>query len=255
MRLSKFCFFLLAVFLLSSCEVKDVQSNSMPVKHDDWDALVKQHVNEAGWVDYKGFMADSTKLQNYLDLLRSSHPNKKNWSRNEQLAYWINAYNAFTVKLILDYYPVESIKDIKSGIPFVSSVWDIEFIEIEDQIYSLNNIEHGIIRPKFNEERIHFAVNCASYSCPKLLNEAFCAEHLDQQLDKVTKSFINNPEKNNIKEDRVEISKLLSWYWGDFKKKYNSRIEFINKYSATQVNEDAEVDYLEYIWALNEQKN
>ncbi len=255
MRLSKFCFFLLAVFLLSSCEVKDVQSNSMPVKHDDWDALVKQHVNEVGWVDYKGFMADSTKLQNYLDLLRSSHPNKKNWSRNEQLAYWINAYNAFTVKLILDYYPVESIKDIKSGIPFVSSVWDIEFIEIEDQIYSLNNIEHGIIRPKFNEERIHFAVNCASYSCPKLLNEAFCAEHLDQQLDKVTKSFINNPEKNNIKEDRVEISKLLSWYWGDFKKKYNSRIEFINKYSATQVNEDAEVDYLEYIWALNEQKN
>lgn len=254
MRLSKFCFLLLAVFLLSNCEVKDVQSNSMPVKHDDWDALVKQHVNAAGWVDYKGFMADSTKLQGYLNLLRSSHPNKKNWSRNEQLAYWINAYNAFTVELILDNYPVESIKDIKSGIPFVNGVWDIEFIEIEDQTYSLNNIEHGIIRPKFNEERIHFAVNCASYSCPKLLNEAFCAEHLDQQLDKATKSFINNPEKNNIKEDRVEISKLLSWYWGDFKKKYNSRIEFINKYSATQVNEDAEVDYLDYNWSLNEQK-
>lgn len=254
MRSFQLCFLLFSVLLLSNCEVKDVQSNSRPIKHDDWDALVKKHVNEDGWVDYQGFTADSTRLQSYLDQLRANHPNKKNWSREEQLAYWINAYNAFTVELILDNYPVESIKDIKSGIPFVNGVWDIEFIKIEDQVYSLNNIEHGIIRPKFNEERIHFAVNCASYSCPKLLNEAFCAEHLDEQLDKVTKAFINNPEKNNIKEDRVEVSKLLTWYWGDFKKKYKSRIEFINKYSSIQVNEDAEVDYLDYNWSLNEQK-
>jgi len=227
----------------------------MPIKHDDWDALVKKHVNEAGWVDYKGFMADSTHLQQYLNLLSAHHPNKKNWSRDEQLAYWINAYNAFTVELILDNYPLESIKDIKSGIPFVNGVWDIEFIQIEGQTYSLNNIEHGIIRPKFNEERIHFAVNCASYSCPKLANEAYCAEHLDAQLDKATKSFINNEEKNKISPDRVQISKLLSWYWGDFKDKYDSRIEFLNKYSATKINPDAEVDYLEYLWTLNEQTN
>lgn len=254
MRLFQFCFLLFVALLLSNCEVKDVQSNSKPIKHDDWDALVKQHVNEAGWVDYKGFIADSTRLQNYLDQLRANHPNQKNWSRDEQLAYWINAYNAFTVELILDHYPVESIKDIKSGIPFVNGVWDIEFIKIEDQVYSLNNIEHGIIRPKFNEERIHFAVNCASYSCPKLLNEAFCAEHLDQQLDKVVKAFINNPEKNLIEEDQIQLSKILSWYWMDFKNKYDSRIEFVNKYSTKKVNTDAKVDYLDYNWSLNEQK-
>ena len=245
---------LLAVFFLSNCEVKDVKSDSKPIKHDQWDSLLKDYVNAEGWVDYKGFLADSIRLQDYLDLLRANHPNKKNWSKDEQLAYWINAYNAFTVELILDYYPVPSIKDIKSGIPFISSVWDIEFIEIEDQKYTLNNIEHGIIRPKFNEERIHFAVNCASYSCPKLLNEAFCAEHLDQQLDKATKSFINNPEKNIIKEDQIQLSKILNWYWGDFKGKYKSRIEFVNKYSAQQVNEDAEVEFLDYDWSLNEQK-
>lgn len=253
MRISQLCFLLISVLFLTNCEVKDVKSDSKPIKHEDWDALVKKYVNEDGWVDYKGFMADSTRLQNYLDQLRKGHPNDKNWSKNEQLAYWINAYNAFTVELILDYYPVESIKDIKSGIPFVSTVWDIEFIEIEGQDYTLNNIEHGIIRPKFNEERIHFAVNCASYSCPKLLNEAFCAEHLDEQLDKATKAFINNPEKNIIEEDRVKLSKLLNWYWSDFKGKYNSRIEFVNKYSAKKVNASAEVEYMDYLWSLNEQ--
>ena len=243
----------LALTTLTNCEVKDVQSDSTPIQHNDWDALTKKHVDAAGFVDYQGFIADSLVFNRYLELLSKNHPNKKNWNRNEQLAYWINAYNAYTVKLIVDHYPTESIKDIKSGIPFINGVFDIEFIEIENQKYSLNNIEHGIIRPKFNDPRIHFAVNCASYSCPKLANFAYCAEQVDQQLEQAARSFVNS-DKNILTSEKVELSKILSWYWMDFKKQYDSRIEFLNKYSnGVQINPDAKVEFLDYDWSLNEQ--
>ena len=118
---------------------------------------MQDHVDDEGWVNYNGFIQDSLKLDNYLTLISNNHPNNKNWSKEERFAYWINAYNAFTVKLIVDNYPTESIKDVKSGLPFVNSVWDIKFINIEGNEYDLNNIEHGIIRPKFNDPRAHFA--------------------------------------------------------------------------------------------------
>ena len=108
-----------------------------------------------------------------MEELRKGHPNDKHWTETEQLAYWINAYNAFTVELILDHYPVASIRDIKEGVPFINSVWDIDFIKIEGKTYSLNDIEHRILRREFDEPRIHFAIVCASISCPKLRNEAF----------------------------------------------------------------------------------
>jgi hypothetical protein len=206
-----------------------------------------------GLVDYQGIIADSMRFHRYLNTLRNHHPNLQNWSREERLAYWINAYNAFTVKLIIDNYPTESIKDIKSGIPFINGVFDIEFIEIEGQKYSLNNIEHGIIRTKFKEPRIHFAVNCAAQSCPKLADFAYRAEVLDQQLEQVTREFVNG-DKNILSPNRVQLSKILSWYWMDFKKQYKSRIEFLNKYSeAVQINADAEVVFRDYNWSLNKQ--
>ena len=165
-------FFLSALLIISvnACKVSDYTGNARPVTHEIWDSLLREHVSEKGLVDYKGFIKDSIQFNKYLDLLSKNHPNDKNWSKDEQLAYWLNAYNAFTVKLIMDYYPVKSIKDIKNGIPFVNTVWDIKFIKIEDRTYDLNNIEHGIIRPTFKDPRIHMAVNCASISCPKLQN-------------------------------------------------------------------------------------
>ena len=161
-------------FLLSACKIKDQRSDSMPINHTIWDELLQKHV-DSGKVDYKGFIRDSSKFDKYLRLLKENHPNRKNWTEEERLAYWINAYNAFTLKLIIDNYPVESIKDIKKGIPFVNSVWDIKFIKIEAATYDLNNIEHGIIRAKFSEQRIHFAVNCASVSCPDLADSSYNA--------------------------------------------------------------------------------
>jgi hypothetical protein len=240
-------------FLLEACSVQKYTSDAKPIKHTIWDSLLQAHVDEAGWVDYKGFMADSTKFLQYLDLLRSSHPNDQNWTRDEQLAYWINAYNAFTVKLIVDHYPVASIKDIKSGIPFVNSVWDIKFIDIEGATYDLNNIEHGIIRKQFEEPRIHFAVNCASVSCPKLANRAFTAEQLEAQLTQAARDFLADPSRNRIiNANKAELSKIFSWYSGDFKAN-GSKIDFINQYAPTPLSPNADIDYMDYNWNLNEQ--
>lgn len=247
---------LLAVILgLVACAVQDYDSDSQPISHAVFDSLLRKHVNEAGWVDYQGFLRDSAQFKEYLQLLGTHHPNDEHWSREERIAYWINAYNAFTIKLIMDHYPVASIKDIKNGIPFVNTVWDIKFINIEGAEYDLNNIEHGILRPKYNEPRIHFAVNCASISCPKLQRFAYTGEALDQQLDQAARDFLNDPDKNKIAADQLELSKILSWYWGDFKDQYNSRVELVNKYvEEVSVNPDAEIDYLEYDWGLNEQQ-
>lgn len=249
----RYCLLFVFAALLSGCKVSDYASNSKPIDHRIWDSLLQKHVTAEGLVDYQGFLADSARLNNYLDLLRQHHPNDKHWSRDERLAYWINAYNAFTVKLVADHYPVESIKDIKNGIPFVNTVWDIKFIEIEGQTYDLNNIEHGIIRPKFEEPRIHFAVNCAARSCPKLHNRAYTPEKLDAQLTQAAEAFLEDEGKNKVSPNSAQLSKIFTWYGGDFKTNGRSIIEYINQYAPVKVNADAEVSYLEYDWSLNDQ--
>lgn len=249
----RFHLLLFFVFLMTGCKVSDYASDSRPVKHRIWDSLLQKHVTEEGWVDYHGFIADSARFNDYLDLLRQHHPNDKHWSRDERLAYWINAYNAFTVKLVADHYPVGSIKDIKNGIPFVNTVWDIKFIEIEGQTYDLNNIEHGIIRPKFEEPRIHFAVNCAARSCPKLSNRAYTASQLDAQLTQAAEAFLADESKNRLSRDAVSLSKIFTWYGGDFKTNGSTLIGYINQYAPVEIKADAEVSYLEYDWSLNDQ--
>lgn len=231
-----------------------MDSNSSPITHENWTALLQDHVSDKGKVNYKSFISDSVSLNSYLKKLQENHPNEKSWSKNEQLAYWINAYNAFTVKLICDNYPVKSIKDITSGpnIPFVNSPWDIKFINIEEETYDLNDIEHGIIRGNFEDARIHFAVNCASGSCPRLINEAFEATSLDQQLDEATHSFLKDEGKNIVRANELQVSKLFSWYSGDFKKEHETVIAFIDAYTDLNISSDASVSYLDYDWTLNE---
>lgn len=218
-------------------------STPSPPNHIAWGALLQKHVSPEGKVDYKGFLADKANLQAYLDEL-AANPAEKGWPRNEKLAYWINAYNAFTVKLILDHYPVSSITKIHDGKP-----WDVKWIQLGGKTYSLNNIEHDIIRPGFDEPRIHFAVNCAARSCPPLLNRAWTADNLSQLLEQQARSFINNPRYNEIGQDEVEISKIFEWYAGDF----GDIIGYLNKYSNTQIRQDARVSYKEYDWGLNGQ--
>jgi hypothetical protein len=256
MKILKIAFFFLLFSPFTACfKVKDVVSNSKPVSHALYDSLLRKYVNDEGLVDYKGFIKDSVAFNGYLNLLSENHPNEKNWSKDERLAYWLNAYNAFTIKLICNYYPVASIKDIKSGIPFVSDTWTIEFFSIEGKKYNLNNIEHGIVRPKFNDPRVHCALNCASMSCPKLLNEAYRAEKLNEQLDAQVRGFLKDTSRNKIiSTEKAELSKIFTWFEGDFKKVSPSVIAFINKYSDVKLSEKAKLDYLEYDWKLNEQK-
>ncbi|MDX2070460.1 MAG: DUF547 domain-containing protein [Haliscomenobacter sp.] len=238
----------------SNCVAIRRNTNSSPINHDRWDQLVKKHVKDDGFVDYKGFVRDSNELNSYLDQLSAVHPNDKSWSRNEQMAYWINAYNAFTIKLIVNNYPVESIKDIKKGIAFVNSVWDIKFIKIQGFTYDLNNIEHNILRPVFKDARVHAAVNCASFSCPRLRQEAYTPEKLDSQLDDAMKKFLADPLRNNITAEKVEISEIFKWFKGDFDRDAGSLIAYINKFSAQKISAQTELKYLDYNWALNEAK-
>ncbi|NEN22281.1 DUF547 domain-containing protein [Cryomorpha ignava] len=227
---------------------------SNPVDHSAWDALLKKHVNDKGLVNYKAMMKDSVALNKYLDMLSVNVPDEDVWTDAGQLAYWINAYNAFTVKLILNNYPVKSIKDIAGGIPFVNTPWDVKFIKIGDETYDLNNIEHGIIRKQFDEERIHFAVVCAAMSCPRLRNEAYTAEKLNAQLDDQARTFFNDESQNKISKDQASISPILKWYGGDFKDKAPSLREYVNQYSKVQINQGVDVGFTDYDWALNEQK-
>lgn len=242
----------ISLFLTTQCRAIRVQSDARPISHSSWDALLKKHVSAAGWVDYRGFISDSLALNAYLDLLRSSHPSDQTWSREEQMAYWINAYNAFTVKLVADHYPVASIKDIRPGLPFVNTVWDIKFINIQGHVYDLNNIEHNILRPVFKDPRIHAAVNCASYSCPRLSTEAFVPERLHEQLDAAMRQFVNDPLRNPISAQSTTLSEIFKWFAGDFSDQAGSVRDFINRYAATPIPAEASLNYLDYDWRLND---
>ena len=245
-----------ALFLLwftcTNCRSIRRDTDSKPVEHSIWDGLLRRHVRADGMVDYKGFIRDSNTLHRYLRLLETAHPNDKNWSRNEQMAYWINAYNAYTIDLIVRNYPVKSIKDIKNGVAVVNSVWDIKFIKIQGFSYDLNNIEHNILRPVFKDARIHAAVNCASFSCPKLLAEAYTAEQLDSQLDKSMRGFINDPERNRISAEKAEISEIFKWFKGDFERDAGSLREFLNRYATVKLSKETDISHIDYDWRLNE---
>jgi hypothetical protein len=241
--------------IFSSCFTGIPRGSNKAVTHEQWTGLLKKHVTEKGLVNYKGFIADSAALNSYLQLLSANAP-AGNWTKEEKLAYWINAYNAYTVKLITQHYPLKSIKDIgpATQIIFVNTPWDKKFFSIGGKSMTLNTIEHKILRKKFKEPRIHFAVNCASISCPKLLNEAYEAATVDAQLTSQAKSFLADTGKNQVTADNPKLSSIFKWFNGDFKKTGLSKVAFINQYAPLKINDNANLDYLDYNWNLNEQQ-
>ncbi len=210
--------------------------------HQALNELLKKYVSASGKVNYKGMKTEQAKLKAYITLLSQNAPGT--WSRNEKLAYWINLYNASTLSLILDNYPLASITDL-------TKPWDQTFITSGTQKLSLNDIENKIIRPQFKEPRIHFAVNCAAKSCPKLLNEAFLAGTLESQFKKSAVYFVNNSAKNTIGATSIKVSKIFEWYAEDFGGK-EGLIGFLNTYSNTDIDATASIGYAEYDWKLNE---
>ncbi len=219
--------------------------------HKIWDQLLQKHVTTDGKVNYTGFIQNKAELRRYLDLL-AANPPENHWKKDEKQAYWINAYNAFTVKLIVDNYPVKSIRALGGKVYKINTPWAKKWIKLGHQVYSLDDIEHGILRKIWKEPRVHFALNCASFSCPRLRNEAYMADKLNVQLDDQAFFFINNKAKNTIYSSKeAQLSKIFSWFKGDFTQKGNL-IDFINAYAIVKLDEDAKITPLDYNWDLNE---
>ena len=245
----------LCVLLFNACAIHFHGKGKVP-SHAAWTALVKKYVNEEGLVNYKGFINDKAALQSYLDMLTANPPSEA-WSKEDQIAYWLNAYNAFTVKLIIDHYPVKSIKDLgaKHQIIFINTPWDKKFFKIGHKTMTLNRIEHRILRQEYREPRIHFALNCASMSCPKLRREAYEGGRLNEQLTDQAKEFLRDKKRNELSATKPKLSAIFDFYGKDMRKwSGKSVIGFINLYAPIKINEDADVDYLDYDWSINEQK-
>jgi len=230
---------LLYFFIICSLNILQAQPD-----YTSWDTFLKKYVSVSGDVDYKSIKANRKELDAITKSF-SAVSVLPSWSKNDQLAFWINAYNIFTIQLIVDNYPIKSIQNLDGG-----KTWDVKRITMNGKKYSLNNIENDIIRPQFKDARIHFAVNCAAKSCPPILNAAFFGKSLDTQLEAVTKKFINNSKFQTIAASKLTLSKIFDWYAVDF----GDINTFVNKYSTVKVNKNTVVIFKEYDWTLNDKK-
>ena len=212
--------------------------------------LLEKYVQN-GTVDYQGFKNEEAKLDQYLKVLEEI--DTKKLSRDEQFAFYVNAYNAWTIKLILTGYPgIKSIKDLGS---IFKNPWKKKIARIDADIITLDNIEHDILRPGFKDPRVHFAVNCASKGCPPLRPEPYRADILEQQLDEMTQAFINDSRRNRLEGRTLYVSSIFKWFSEDFN---NDVVGFFLKYAQGDLKKKLEksksniqVKYLGYDWSLN----
>ncbi len=231
------------------------QSDGPTFDHSAFDALLRQHVDKDGWVDYEGLRGAAASLDAYIASLGKAPFD--DLGRDEILTLLINAYNAFTLRLILDHYPIESIKDIPSA-----KRWDAKRWRLGSMTVSLNQIEHEQVRPKFAEPRIHFALVCAAIGCPKLRNEAFQADRIEEQLEDQTR-YVHSHDRwfryqPGAKE--VHLTKLYDWYGADFEQIAGSMLDFAARYSSplkAALGKDMKlrIKWLDYNWTLNDKKN
>lgn len=211
-----------------------------------FNSLLVKNVSSNGIVNYSDFRKDEAKLDIYLSYLNKTVP-EQSWSANKTKAFWVNAYNAYTLKLIITHFPIRSIMKInKNG----KDAWNILFAKVGGKTYTLNHIEHQILRKKFNDPKIHVAVNCASGSCPKLGNFAFTEANYEAKTTELMKEFINDSTRNKITKNKIALSKIFEWFKVDFTKN-GSLIDFLNRYSRIKISENATISFLKYNWNLN----
>jgi hypothetical protein len=242
------------IILLIMCSSK-LSANGDVNLHAEWDFILKKYVLE-GKVDYNkiiGTPADLKRLNDYLTTLGNAEVSLL--TRDERLAFWINAYNAFTVKLILNHYPLKSIKDIKD--PWKQKLWYTANVKL-----SLDDIEHIKLRKEFREPRIHFAIVCASIGCPALYPEAFKKNNIEQLLNRVARHFFaerrNFYLKTSGKITTIYLNRIFKWFKSDFGKDNKQIVEFIFPYLKKQdrdiikVSDAFKINYLDYDWTLND---
>ncbi len=236
-------------------EAYNTKAEGAVFDHSRFDALLRKHVIDGGWVDYERLQHEEAELNAYLAALEKAP--FEQLSRDEKLALLINAYNACTLRLILDHYPLESIKDIPSA-----RRWDDVRWKVAGNTWSLNQIEHEEIRPKFLEPRIHFALVCAAVGCPPLLNEAYVGARLEQQLEAQTRYVHSHTTWNRFDQGAktLYLTPLYKWYGGDFEQAAGSVLKFVAKYvgpvaKALESDDPPRIAWLEYDWKLNDTTN
>ncbi|MDG1804579.1 DUF547 domain-containing protein [Flavicella sp.] len=216
-------------------------------QEEGFDKLLKNNITEDGVVNYKGIIKERATLDAYIDYLKETNAEEK-WSDHKAKAFYINAYNAYTILLIIDNYPLKSIMKINKG---GKDAWHQKFVVVGGKTYSLNDIEHEILRKKYSDPRIHVGVNCASFSCPPIANFAFTEANVEAELERLMKKFINDPARNVITAKKITLSKIFEWYKGDFIKN-GSLVAYINGYTEVELTKKTKVRYMEYNWNLNE---
>lgn len=236
-----------SLILFAALFIAGISWSSDRPDHSIFDRLLNEYVSSTGKVDYGGMKRKVDTLDKYLVQLLNIAP-ASDWTKNECKAYYINAYNAYTLKFVLVKYPVKSVKDISfSG----KDIWNTRLVKLGGKAYTLQQVENDLLR-RMGDARIHFAINCASYSCPRLWNHAYTADNVSSRMTKLTKEYINNEKHNIITAKKVKVSKLFEWYSEDFVKTGQTLIDFLNKYSDVQINANAKIEYLPYNWSLNE---
>jgi Protein of unknown function, DUF547 len=262
---------LLTAAALGTLAPRPAAAQSFDHTHAAWTALLKKHVvllggGKASQLRYAGMAADRSALKAYTDSLSAVGSAAFNaFTKPQQMAFLINAYNAFTVELILTRYPqLASIKDLGS---LLSNPWKPKFIKLLGTEMSLDNIEHDTlrVRGRFDDPRIHFAVNCASIGCPMLREEAFVADRLEAQLEEQTLRFMSDRSRNRYADGKLLLSKIFDWYGDDFKLGHKG-IASLPAFAARYANQLAdapadrerikagtvEIGFLDYDWKLND---
>lgn len=239
---------------------KSNPANKAKINHSSWQFILNRYlnanhrsgINRFNYAKLKKNRADKRKFNRYLSSMQGLNPRK--YSKAEQKAYWINFYNALTVKVILDNYPVKSITKIHNSW-FAFGPWDDVHAKVAGKKLTLNNIEHGILRPIWQDNRIHYAVNCASLGCPNLAAKAYNAANTEKLLEKAAKDYINHSRGVEFKNGKLLLSSIYDWYKVDFGGNKRSLIKHLRKYANSKLAKRLQgykgsIGY-DYDWKLN----
>ncbi len=236
------------------------KSSGARIDHSNWTTLLKKTVRRdprgVDRVDYGAYSAaDRKRLEHYINVLSKFPVDSRR--PTEQRAFWINLYNALTVKTVLDHYPVDSIRDIdiSPGI-FVDGPWDKKLVEVEGIMVSLNDIEHRILRPIWRDPRLHYALNCASNGCPDLQDEAFTADNTETLLDRAARNYVNDARGVRFHDKELTVSKIYLWFQEDFDNNIAGVLAHLRRYAkpelAARLEGVTDIDGFDYDWSLND---
>ena len=271
---------LMSLLVFVGSVVQAVEQNKQAFAYDDYAVVLKNYVDDEGMVNYKKLKTEAQMLESFIAAMGKLDPNSySKWNERRKITFWLNAYNAFTLKAIVDNYPIKpgffrSMYYPKNSIRQISGVWDKITFKVMGKDYTLEHIEHKILRKKFDEPRIHMAMVCAAMGCPPLLNKPYIGQRLNEQLDGQTRRFLANSAKFKIDREVgvVYLSSIFKWFKGDFVNKYapeknisghgkkvSAVLNFVAHYLEKTDREyilvgGFKVKYLKYDWSLNEQK-